>query len=221
MAVVLLIILYTLTFIIIIDRITRQSKIRLTRKEIAFAFCFKVALGLLYGFVFKKYYGGDDTWKYFNDSLNEYNKLLFQTGQFLKEIIPLDSFQKYPAFTDGFRDLLENLEYNAVVKSLAIFNVLSFQNYYADVVFFNIFSFIGSYLLFKLFARTWKEKRLLIYAAAFFIPPITCWLSGIRSDGLLLLSIGLTLYYFPSWITGKSMKTFSLFPPWFHWDLGF
>lgn len=211
MAVVLLIILYTLTFIIIIDRTTRQSKIRLTRKEIAFAFCFKVALGLLYGFVFKKYYGGDDTWKYFNDSLNEYNKLLFQTGQFFREIIPLDSFQKYPAFTDGFRDLLENLEYNALVKSLAVFNLLSFQNYYADVVFFNLFSFIGSYLLFKLFAQTWKEKRLLIYAAAFFIPPTTFWLSGIRSDGLLLLSIGLTLYYFHSWITAKNLKHFLCF----------
>ena len=202
MAIVLLIILYTLTFIVLISRLTRSSVIRLTRKEIAIAFAFKVAMGVLYGFVFKEFYGGDDTWKYFNESLNEYNKLLFQTQQFFKEIIPLDSFQKYPSFADNFRDFLENLELNAVTKSLAVFNVLSFQNYYADVVFFNLFSFVGSYLLFKLFTQYWTEKRLLVYIAAFFIPSISFWLSGIRSDAFLLLSIAVVLYYFHAWFYG-------------------
>ncbi len=200
MAIVLLIILYTLTLIVLIDRLTRKSVIRLTRKEIIIAFSFKVAMGILYGYVFKEYYGGDDTWKYFNESLNEYNKLSFQTAQFFKEIIPLDSFQKYPAFTDNFRDFLENLELNAIIKSLAVFNLLSFQNYYADVVFFNLFSFTGSYLLFKLFVQYWREKRLLVYIAAFFIPSVSFWLSGIRSDALLLLSIALTIYYFHAWM---------------------
>jgi len=200
MAIVLLIILYTLTFIVLINRLTRSSIIRLTRKEIALAFAFKVAMGVLYGFVFKEFYGGDDTWKYFNESLNEYNKLSFQTAQFFKEIIPLDSFSKYSAFADNFRDFLENLELNAITKSLAIFNLLSFQNYYADVVFFNLFSFAGSYLLFKLFVQYWTEKRLIVYIAAFFIPSAGFWLSGIRGDALLLLSIALTLYYFNAWM---------------------
>jgi hypothetical protein len=203
MAVILLIILYTTAFIILIDRGTKNSTIRLSRKEIAFAFCFKVGLGILYGFVFKKYYGGDDTWKFFNDSLVEYNKLLFQTGTFFKEIIPFDSFHKYPGFGENFRDFLENLESNAITKSLAVFNIFSLQNYYADVVFFNLFSFYGSYLLFKLFTNTWKDKRLLIYLACFFIPSITFWLSGIRTDGLLILSIGFSLFYFNAWMDAK------------------
>jgi len=203
MATVLLIILYTLTFIVLIDRITKHSKIRLSRKEIALAYCFKVAMGILYGFVFKKFYGGDDTWKYFNDSLSEYNELLFQTGQFFKEIIPLDSFQKFPGFADGFSHMLDMLEFNALTKSLAVFNLFSLQNYYVDVVFFNLFSFVGSYLLFKLFANTWKEKRIHIYIAAFFIPSISFWLSGIRSDAFLLLAIGLSLYYFQAWMHSR------------------
>jgi hypothetical protein len=211
MAIVLLIILYTLCFIVIIDRMTKGRKTRLSRKEIAIAYCFKVAMGILYGFVFQKFYGGDDTWKAFNDSLNEYNKLLFQTGEFFKEIIPFDSFQKYPDFSSGLRDFLENLEYNSLIKSLGIFNLLSFQNYYADVVFFNLFSFAGSYLLFKLFAETWKEKRIMIYVATFFIPPVTFWLSGMRSDTFLLLSFGIALYYFHSWLIKKTGLHFIFF----------
>jgi hypothetical protein len=201
MAIALLIVLYTLCFIVLIDRITKGSQVRLSRKEIAMAYCFKVAMGILYGFVFQKFYGGDDTWKAFNDSLNEYNKLLFQSGQFFKEIIPIDSYHKYPDFESGLRDFLENLEYNSLIKSLGIFNLLTFQNYYADVVFFNLFSFAGCYLLFKLFVETWKEKRLLIYLATFFIPPVTFWLSGIRSDSFVLLSIAIALYYFHSWLS--------------------
>src|SRR5438045_2928507 len=53
MAIVLLIILYTLACIVLIDRLSSRSKIRLTRKEIAFAYCFKVSLGILYGLLFK------------------------------------------------------------------------------------------------------------------------------------------------------------------------
>src|SRR5436305_1397865 len=83
-------ILYSVCFIILFDRLTVRSKIRLSRKEIAFAFSFKVLLGILYGWVFQQFYKGDDTWMYFYDSLNEYNKLLFQTGTFFKEYLALD-----------------------------------------------------------------------------------------------------------------------------------
>ena len=152
--IVLLIILYTLCFIVIFDRITAKSKIRLSRKEIGFAFGFKVLMGIAYGWVFQKFYKGDDTWMFFYDSLNEYNKLLFQTGSFFREYLALDSIHKYPDFASNFRDFLENMEYNAIAKSLAFFNILGFQNYYTDVVFFNIFSFCGTYILFKLFSSS-------------------------------------------------------------------
>jgi len=201
--IILLIILYSVAFVILFNRSTKNSEIRLTRNEIALAFGFKVAMGCLYGYVFQKYYGGDDTWKYFNDSLLEYNKFLFQSGQFFKEIIPVDSFHKYPAFADNFRDFMEYLEYNVVVKYLAVVNIFSFQNYYTDVVFFNVFSFFGSYLLFKVFTASGARNRLLVYLASFFIPSITFWLSGIRSDGLLFLSIAMTLYYFNAWLDSK------------------
>ena len=199
MVILLLVILYTLCLIVIFDRLTAKSKIRLSRKEIGFAISFKVLMGILYGWVFQKYYKGDDTWMYFNDSLNEYNKLLFQTGAFFKEYLALDSFHKYPDFASNFRDFVENLKYNAVAKSLAFFNLLSFQNYYIDVVFFNVFSFSGAYLLFKLFVANSGSRRTIIYLSTFFIPPVVFWLSGIRGDGLLLLCIGMTMYYFHAW----------------------
>jgi hypothetical protein len=59
--IILLIILYSVAFVILFNRSTKNSEIRLTRNEIALAFGFKVAMGCLYGYVFQKYYGGDDT----------------------------------------------------------------------------------------------------------------------------------------------------------------
>jgi len=208
--IVLLIILYTLCFIVIFDRITAKSRIRLTRKEIGFGFAFKVLMGITYGWIFQKFFRGDDTWMFFYDSLNEYNKLLFQTGSFFREYLALDSLHKYPDFASNFRDFLENMEYNAIAKSLAFFNILGFQNYYTDVVFFNIFSFCGTYLLFKLFANHSKQ-RLLVYVAAFFIPPITFWLSGIRGEGLLLLAVGVSMYYFFAYSRSGRTKHLLLF----------
>ena len=168
-------------------------------------------MGVLYGWVFQKFYHGDDTWKYFYDSLNEYNKLLYQTGTFFKEYLAIDSFHKYPDFSSNFRDFLENMEYNAVVKSLAFFNIFGFQNYYTDVVLFNIFSFCGTYLLFKLFAATSTKQRTLLYLATFFIPPVTFWLSGLRGDGLLLLCTGMGMYYFYAWNYQRRNKDLLLF----------
>jgi hypothetical protein len=80
-------------------------------------------------------------------------------------------------------------------------------------VFFNVFSFSGAYLLFKLFAADPGSRRILIYLATFFIPPVVFWLSGIRGDGLLLLCIGMAMYYFHAWTQngrGKHLLFFIL-----------
>src|SRR5689334_21415181 len=211
MVIILLVILFTLLIIVIFDRLTINSSIRLSRKEIGFAFSFKVLMGVLYGWIFQRFYHGDDTWKLFYDSLNEYNKLLFQTGTFFREYLAIDSFHKYPDFASNFRDFLENMEYNATAKTLAFFNIFGFQNYFTDVVFFNIFSFCGGYLLFKLFATTSTRQRTLLYLACFFIPPVTFWLSGMRGDGPLLLCIGMIMYYFYSWQQQGKNKHLLLF----------
>ena len=165
-------------------------------------------MGLLYGYIFKEYYGGDDTWMYYNESLIDYNKLLFQPGEFFKEWIHFRSFSESDNFSEAFRNFLQNTERNTVIKSLAFFNLVSYQNYYVDVVFFNLFSFGGSYLLFKLFSSIHINKRRIVYLCAFFIPPVAFWLSGIRPDGILLLFIAITLYYFHAWLSEKRTNYF-------------
>ena len=46
-------------------------------------FLFKVLLACVYGFIFKRYYGGDDTWNFFSDSILEYDKMIHRIPQSL------------------------------------------------------------------------------------------------------------------------------------------
>src|ERR1700712_4415864 len=49
---------------------------------------FKVLMGCLYGWLFLRYYGGDDTWNYFIESKTETTLLLHHPGQFFQEFLP-------------------------------------------------------------------------------------------------------------------------------------
>lgn len=88
-------------------------------------FSFKVLLGCLYGYVFLHYYGGDDTWTFFQDSLTEYQKMLHHPAQFFKDISPVDDFKQTRNFIQFVKQYLYDSEYWGMRKLLAVFNIFS------------------------------------------------------------------------------------------------
>src|SRR5438045_3308033 len=62
----------------------------------------KIFLGTLYGYIFLKYYNGDDTWYYFNESLAQSKLLLSQPVTFFKELAPASAYITNPGFISGF-----------------------------------------------------------------------------------------------------------------------
>ena len=84
-----------------------------------------------------------------------------------------------------------DLEYALLVKTLAIFNVLSQGNYYINVVLFNLVIFWGHYWLFLFFTFLFPDSRKNLFIIIFFFLPAVFWLSGIRSDGLLFFFFAL------------------------------
>lgn len=182
-----------------IYRVTRKSVITLEPMQIIMAFVFKVILGCLYGFIFLKYYGGDDTWMLHNGSVAEYQKLMHSPELFLADFDLTATLREYGSFAAAFYVTLSDIEYWIITKSLGVLNMFSRGNYYINVIFFNLMTFWGQYLIFKLFAASFPARKTLIFFLVFFIPSISFWLSGIRPDGFLMLSAGLTLYYFYAW----------------------
>src|SRR6478752_3998344 len=203
MLLLLKILLLSTLFGTLIFLITRRKKNSINSFALLFGYAYKVAMGCLHGFLFMKYYPSDDTILFNHQSVEEYHKLLSSPGTFFSEINLLASFRRNPSLMDGWHYLLSDLENWCLVKPLGLFNLVSHGNYFQNIVFFNFITFWGSYLLFKLFCNLYPENKIAVFIASFFIPSICFWLSGIRTEGLLLLTISLSLYYFQTWLQSK------------------
>ena len=158
-------------------------------------FLFKVFMGCLYGWVFLHYYGGDDTWNFFNESKEQTHLLVHRPGAFFQEFWPayswrLTGHQGWQAFLF----YVNHFERWFIIKGLALLNVLSAKNYYVDVLLFDLITIRAQLRLFKLLFEKYPSQIGLNFLLIFFIPSVIFWCSGIRAEALLLLFIVMTLY---------------------------
>ncbi|HEY0678111.1 MAG TPA: hypothetical protein VGD17_07485 [Chitinophagaceae bacterium] len=202
--------IFILSLFFIYGRVKNKT-IQLKPSQVTLAFGFKVMLGCLYGYIFQRFYGGDDTWMLHAGSIQEYQKLMRDPGRFFADFDITASFRRNDGFAAGWYFLLSDLEYWIITKPLAIFNMFSRGNYYINVVFFNLITFWGQYLIFKLFAAHFPKRRTLIFFLVFLIPSISFWLSGIRPDAWIMVALGFALYYFHTWLYSKRIKHLLLF----------
>ena len=185
--------------------IIRNKKDALSFPQILFFFACKIIAGEVYGYIFKRFYHGDDTWALNNDSILQYKRLLQSPLQFIKDVFSDTPVPENDEF-HHFASYLETLEYAIVTKTMAIFNLISQGNYYINVVFFNFLGFFGVYFFYKLLAAQLDKQHLHLAAIVLFLfPPALFWLSGIRTEGLLLLFTGILLYLFNRWMKEKKI----------------
>jgi hypothetical protein len=159
------------------------------------AVLFKVFLGCLYGYIFLHYYGGDDTWDYFNESIADTDTLLKNPLRFIQEFLP--SFSLKITHDQGWNALvfyIVHFEKWFMVKSLAVLNLFSGKNYYIDLLWFDLLTITGSFLLYKMLVNRFPARAGMYYVLVFFIPSITFWCSGIRAEALIFFFIALILY---------------------------
>ena len=174
-------------------------------KELSIAYGLKVVLGLVYGYIFITWFGGDDTWYFHNGSIEEYQKLIKDPWQFIADLNPVPAFQRNESFSRGWYYYLSDLEFWMLSKPMAIFNFISGGNYYVNVVFFNFIVCWGHIWLFRLYVREFPQKRKALFIAIFLIPGVVFWLSGIRGDGLIVFFLGLLMIQFHNWLKNHSI----------------
>jgi hypothetical protein len=168
----------------------------LSWKETIAGISIKVLLGCLYGFIYLHYYNGDDTWKIFNWSLRETSRLLSDPAAFFwREYTPMHAMQRSQSLSEFFHLYIEDLEYALLVKTMAIANILTRGNYYADVAVYNLITFFGHYWLFKSLNNKFPGHRKLLFMVIFCFLPAVFWLSGLRIDGLLFFFLSLFLMH--------------------------
>ena len=156
---------------------------------------YRIFMGCLYGWVFYHYYGGDDTWNFFDESKDQTDLLLRHPAQFFQEFLPVFAYHVTGNhFLQAFRFYVENFERWFMIKGLAILNLFSGKNYYINVVLFDMLTIPGPLLLFKMLSAKFPLRSGMYFLVVFFIPSVVFWCSGIRAEALLLLSMMLILY---------------------------
>ena len=190
-----LFIFYLVTGTVMLHLIVKRKVFPFSIFHTSAAVLFKVLLGCLYGYIFLHYYGGDDTWDYFNESKADTDILIKHPVQFFQEFLPSFSMKiTHGHVRDAVIFYIVHFEKWFMVKSLAILNLFSGKHYYIDLLFFDLLTIAGSFLLFKLLVSRFPKRAGLYYLLVFFIPSVSFWCSGIRAESLLLLFITLALY---------------------------
>src|ERR1700688_3509568 len=156
---------------------------------------FKIFMGCLYGWVFLHYYGGDDTWNYFNESKVETGLLLRHPLQFINEFLPSYSLKMTDYhYGEALLFYIDHFERWFLIKGLGFLNLLSGKNYYINVLLFEFLTISGPLLLFKLLAKEFPRRIGMNFLLVFFITSVILWCSGIRAESLLLLFMVLMIY---------------------------
>ena len=197
-----LIVIYVVAYVVrpyVTDSITRKYFLPALTVRIIGA----LAVGLLYQF----YYGGGDTfnfhthgsrhiWNAFIESPELGMKLIFSNGEYTGGTYP------YASKIIFFRDPSSFF----VVRTAALFDLLTFSSYSATAVLFAVISFAGAWFLFLAF---YQLKPYLIHwlaVACLFIPSVVFWGSGLLKDTLTFSAVGFITFTLSSLLFKKKIS---------------
>ncbi len=167
-------------------------------------FCLKVAVGVLYGLYFNlpKQRTGADTWRFFKESFYETDLLKQHPFEFVQSLF-VHGYQQQGNLFVGSNSYWNDLKENVVIKFIAICNLLTGTQYYADVVLFNFCFMVGLDALYKTIKSQSSAPPAAIFASVFLLPSTLFWGSGLHKDGLLISAIGVLMYCFQRQLVQK------------------
>lgn len=160
-------------------------------------FVLKVLAGVSYGYIYSRIPEHQiyaDTWRFFYESKQETDLLFNNPGKYFTDIFYNPYKNGLSHLFSGNESYWSDLKSNIMVKMVSIFNLLSFKNYYINVIFYTFFSFFGPVTLYRLYAKLYPGKTLFLIAGCFLIPSFLYWCSGIHKDGLIFACIAIAMY---------------------------
>ncbi len=167
----------------------------ITRKYFLPALFVKIIGALAVGLIYQFYYGGGDTfnyhthgsrhiWEAFTDSPIKGFRLLTNDGKTYTDIYKYSS--KIIFFSDP--------QSFVIVKIAAIFDLITFSAYSSTAILFAVFSFVGMWMFFLTFYEQYPQLHRWLAIAAFFIPSVFFWGSGLLKDTITMGCLGIATY---------------------------
>lgn len=170
----------------------------LTPAQLVIVFLLKVMAGIFYGWI-GVYYGQlaqmVDTWAFHYEALKQYELLKSDPVEFVRTLFHSHYKKGYGGFLSTTDSWWNDLKANTIIKIISVFNLLSFGNYYINVVFFSFLSLFGPVALYRIMKDVYPTRHYSVLLTTFLIPSFIYWTSGIHKDGLIFTGISLILYH--------------------------
>ncbi|MDX1629003.1 MAG: hypothetical protein R3345_09915, partial [Fulvivirga sp.] len=147
------------------------------------ALTYHLAAGILFGLLYKYYYGFGDTLNFFEEGL-KYTQIARHD---LKEFLGL-------LFSD---DVVSDSMYgnqpraHFMSKLTSVFVLLTGESYWLTTVYFTFFSFIGIWVFSEAVMETYETKTSAVLLL--FFPSLTFWSVGISKESIAMLALGVLL----------------------------
>lgn len=158
-------------------------------------FVIKVGAGIAYGkfYTLPKYYANSDTWRFYRLSLEETKWLLKDPFSFIRDLFHY-GYNTTGNIFSGENTYWNDLKSNVPVKIMAVFNLLTGNSYYCNIILFNFLFLFGLVALFKVLSAIFPGKKWIVIGGVFLLPSTLFWCSGIHKDGLILSALGAGIY---------------------------
>jgi len=189
---------YLIFFTWVVTRVKFFIRSGLTDSQLIIIFLLKVMAGIFYGWI-GLYYSNIaqmvDTWSFHYSGIHEYHLLQTNPHEYFANLF-------YNPYDDGFlkffssdNSFWNDLKGNFFIKILSIFNLVSFGNYYINVILYSFFSLFGPVAIYRVMMDVFPGKKIQVILASFLLPSFIYWTSGIHKDGLLFTCIALVVYH--------------------------
>lgn len=190
---------YLVLFSWLVTKIRFFKNSGLTNAQLVILLLLKIMAGIFYGWI-GIYYGQYaymfDTWGYHHTAVEEYKLLFNNPAEYFTNL-----FQNYypegrGGLFDSYNSYWNDLKSNVFIKLLSVFNVLSFGNYYINVIFYSFITLTGPVAFYRVLNDVLPGKKIQLLLATFLIPSFLYWTSGIHKDGLVFTALALISYQF-------------------------
>ena len=176
-----------------------------------YALLIKIFGGLGFLILTVYYWGGGDTYSYFNTGRDFLSYIL--EDPFVRMKLFFSSVENMNWYNYRFafnrHSFLSNEANFSTVKITTIVNAFSFQSYVVSTFLFSLISFLGIWNMYFVFCKIYPHLKKQLFYGFFFIPSVILWGSGILKDTITLASIGWLVYSFMNIIIFKRKRFLS------------
>lgn len=168
----------------------------------------KIIGALAIGFIYQFYYNGGDTFNYHTYGSRIIWNAIMDTPQGFNLIFGGDvtGLYEYYSKITFYGDRASYF----IVRIAAVFDLITMSSYSGTALLFAVMSFAGMWMFFKAFYEQFPHLHRWIAMAAFFIPSVFFWGSGILKDTITLACVGALMLSMKRMLIDKNLKMGSI-----------